>query len=244
MACPRGFGKIKGISSSSSMEPHLLQKWRSIHVGGLKKSKWINKYTKEKINKYQLINIKTKGLQSWRKCFFKRFQVPQHILWRMWTYDDKFSFLSFNLNKILKNSTPGKVTCIWHIERVQIDVIKSERTQIHFFSEVFTTFVVVVGPYYLTQGNTLALGKQNKGADWLNIYLYYQPIFLYISPYLLALLFSGRDSNLIRRNRKGWCPPCDKLCFILQRKIYIMESGYQKKGSKNKYLWKIQHNYV
>ena len=41
------------------------------------------------------------------------------------------SFL--NLNKILKNSTPGNVACIWHIERVQIDAIKFERTQIHFF---------------------------------------------------------------------------------------------------------------
>ena len=56
----------------------------------------------------------------------------------------KFSFLCFNLNKILKNSTPGKVACIWHIERVQIDAIKFERTQIHFFSDVFITVVVVV----------------------------------------------------------------------------------------------------
>ena len=36
------------------------------------------------------------------------------------------------LNKILKNSTPGKVACIWHIEQVQIDATKRERTQIHF----------------------------------------------------------------------------------------------------------------
>ena len=62
-----------------------------------------------------------------------------------WTYNDKFSFLSFNLNKILKNSIPGIVACIiWHIERVQIDAIKSERMQIHFFSKVFTAFMVVV----------------------------------------------------------------------------------------------------
>ena len=58
-------------------------------------------------------------------------KVP--VLWRTWTYDDdEFSFLFLNLNKILKNSTPGKVACIWHIERVQIDAIKFERTQIHF----------------------------------------------------------------------------------------------------------------
>ena len=56
----------------------------------------------------------------------------------------KFSFLCLNLNKILTNSTPGKVACIWHIERVQIDAIKFERTQIHFFSDVFITVVVVI----------------------------------------------------------------------------------------------------
>ena len=39
-----------------------------------------------------------------------------------------------NLNKILKNSNPGKFTCIWHIERVQIDTIMFERTKIHFLS--------------------------------------------------------------------------------------------------------------
>ena len=35
------------------------------------------------------------------------------FLWRTWTYDDEFSFIFFNLNKILKNTTPGKVACIW-----------------------------------------------------------------------------------------------------------------------------------
>ena len=43
------------------------------------------------------------------------------VLWRTWTYNDEFSFLFLNLNKILKNSAPGKVACIWHIERVQIE---------------------------------------------------------------------------------------------------------------------------
>ena len=42
-----------------------------------------------------------------------------------------------NLNKILKNWTPGKVAYIWHIERVQIDAMKFERTQIHFFYRRF-----------------------------------------------------------------------------------------------------------
>ena len=40
-----------------------------------------------------------------------------------------------NLNKILTNSTPGKIAFIWHIEHVQTDAIKFERTQIHFNSK-------------------------------------------------------------------------------------------------------------
>ena len=55
-------------------------------------------------------------------------------LWRTWTYDDELSFPFSNLNKILKNSYPGKFTCIWHIEWVQIDTIMFERTKIHFLS--------------------------------------------------------------------------------------------------------------
>ena len=50
----------------------------------------------------------------------------------------RFFFLFLNQNKILKNSTPGKVACIWHNERVQIDAIKFEKTQIHFFLPTFS----------------------------------------------------------------------------------------------------------
>ena len=46
------------------------------------------------------------------------------VFWRTSTHDDKFSFLFLNLDKVLKNSTPGKVACTWHIEQVQIDTIK------------------------------------------------------------------------------------------------------------------------
>ena len=48
------------------------------------------------------------------------------------------------MDKAFKNSTPGKVTYMWRIERVQIDAIKFERKQIHFLSDVFTAVVVVV----------------------------------------------------------------------------------------------------
>ena len=57
------------------------------------------------------------------------------------------------MGKALKNSAPGKVAYIWRIKRFPIDTIKFERTQIPFFSDVFTAVVVVVakGPKYLQQ---------------------------------------------------------------------------------------------
>ena len=64
------------------------------------------------------------------------------VLWRTWTYDDKFSFPFLNLNKtdkILTNSTPGKVACIWHIERVQIDAIRFESTRIIHHNQLLMT---------------------------------------------------------------------------------------------------------
>ena len=54
------------------------------------------------------------------------------VIWRTWTYYDKFSFLYFNMDKALKNSTPGKVAYICRIERFQIDALKIESTQTHF----------------------------------------------------------------------------------------------------------------
>ena len=66
------------------------------------------------------------------------------VLWRTWTDDYKFPFLYLNMDKALKNSTPGKVTYIWRIERFQRDAIKFERTQINFLGDVFTAVVVVV----------------------------------------------------------------------------------------------------
>ena len=65
-------------------------------------------------------------------------------LWRTWTYDDKFSLLYLNMDKALKNSTPGEVAYIWRIELFQIQAIKFERMQIHFLSHVFTAIIVEV----------------------------------------------------------------------------------------------------
>ena len=48
------------------------------------------------------------------------------------------------MDKALKNSTQGQVAYIWRIRRFQIDAMKFERTQFHFFSDVFTAAAVVV----------------------------------------------------------------------------------------------------
>ena len=37
------------------------------------------------------------------------------ILFWMWAYNNKFSFLVFNLDKVLKNSTGEKISYIWQI---------------------------------------------------------------------------------------------------------------------------------
>ena len=46
------------------------------------------------------------------------------VLWRTWSYYNNFSLLYLNMDKALKNSTPGKVAYIWRIERYQIVAIK------------------------------------------------------------------------------------------------------------------------
>lgn len=56
------------------------------------------------------------------------------ILWTSWMYEDNCFPLFLNLDKFLKNWTPGKITYmyIWQIERVQIDAIKFERNKFIF----------------------------------------------------------------------------------------------------------------
>ena len=34
------------------------------------------------------------------------------VIWRTWTYDIEFSILFLNLDKVLNNSTPGKIVYI------------------------------------------------------------------------------------------------------------------------------------
>ena len=45
-----------------------------------------------------------------------------------------------NLNMVLRNSTPGGFAYIWRTKWVGIIAIKTERTQIQFWSDVFAAF--------------------------------------------------------------------------------------------------------
>ena len=46
-------------------------------------------------------------------------------------------FLSLNFNVVVRNSAPKEFACIWQRTRVEIILIETERTQIHFLREVF-----------------------------------------------------------------------------------------------------------
>ena len=51
------------------------------------------------------------------------------------------NFIIFlNLNMVLRNSTPGGFAYIWRTKWVGIIAIKTERTQIQFWSDVFAAF--------------------------------------------------------------------------------------------------------
>ena len=50
----------------------------------------------------------------------------------------RISFFFFNQVKILSIPTLEKIAYFWQIENIQIDAIKFEWTQIHFFDGVFT----------------------------------------------------------------------------------------------------------
>ena len=77
------------------------------------------------------------GTYPWHPLHDYDVKPPEcDVLWRTGAYHDKFSSLFLNLDKVLKNQTPGVIAFIWQIESVEIDAIKFERTQIHFLGDV------------------------------------------------------------------------------------------------------------
>ena len=59
-----------------------------------------------------------------------------------------FLSLFLNRDKVLKNSTSGKIAYVRQIEQVQRDATKFERMQIRLFSNVFTAVVIVAKALY------------------------------------------------------------------------------------------------
>ena len=63
------------------------------------------------------------------KCLISRFMGDI-------TSDDKIQFLFLYLDMVPRNSTPGGFANIWQSRWVGIIAIKTERTQIHFLSDI------------------------------------------------------------------------------------------------------------
>ena len=53
-------------------------------------------------------------------------------------------FFFLNLSEVPKKSTPGKLTYIWHFQRIGINVTKCEKTGIHFKRDSISTVAVVI----------------------------------------------------------------------------------------------------
>ena len=80
-----------------------------------------------------------------------------------WTYDDEFSFSLFlNLDKVLKNSTPGKIAYIWQIEQVQRDAIKFKTTEIYFLATLSNVTTTATEPRTGWKKKTIGLDWQNN----------------------------------------------------------------------------------
>ena len=93
---------------------------------------------------------------SKNNCFYEQTCITlfSTFLWRplMWRFMEDVNIwqqisrsLFLILDKLLTNSTPGNIAYIWQIEGFQIEAVKAARMQIHFFRDVFTTVVVIVG---------------------------------------------------------------------------------------------------
>ena len=55
------------------------------------------------------------------------------------TSDDEIQYLFLYLDMVPRNSTPGGFANIWQRKWVGIIAIKTERTQIHFLSDILIT---------------------------------------------------------------------------------------------------------
>ena len=82
-----------------------------------------------------------KAARTSRFFFFSYISLPSlHDFERFMGDANKWRrnfFLSLNLNVVVRNSAPKEFACIWQRTRVEIILIETERTQIHFLRDVF-----------------------------------------------------------------------------------------------------------
>ena len=120
------------------------------------------------------MTTKTISKNNW---FYEQNNCSAHasrVFWRpLYDYDAKspnatffeelehtnFLSLFLNLDKFLKNSTPGEISYIWQIERVQIDAIKFKRTEIYFLESLSNDD---------GDGTENGKKKKKKKLDWQN----------------------------------------------------------------------------
>ena len=91
-------------------------KLRSIWRISLSKGS-LNKYDNDDDN-FKITTLHVSKFR-WRRLHDYDVKPPNLPFYGGRGHDDEFSFLFLNLNKILTNSTPVKIVCVWHIERVQ-----------------------------------------------------------------------------------------------------------------------------
>ena len=102
------------------------------------------------ISLFSYISLPFCTTTTWN-CLILLFRQDVNRPWR--------NFIRFlYLNMVLRNSTPGGFAYIWQSKWVGIIVIKTERKQIHFWSDVFAAFASSYrSPYSLS--NTFQAGQ-------------------------------------------------------------------------------------
>ena len=143
------------------------------------------------------------------------------VSWRTWTYEDKFSFLYLNMDKVLNDSTPGKVAYICRIERLQIDALKIERTQIHFLvmfslpsssSSMLKVPICTMTSYYDQQNFSVCCLFVQSGAIFLNLSQGWKDLLTVLAPR------TKTKTTGIELTHTCIIPPASALVFVVQEK--------------------------
>ena len=133
----------------------------------------------------------------------------------------QISFLYLNMDKVLNNSTPGKVAYICRIERFQIDALKIERTQTHFLvmfslpsssSSMLKVPICTMTSYYDQQNFSVCCFFVQSGAIFLNLSQGWKDLFTVLAPR------TKTKTTGIELTHTCIIPPASALVFVVQEK--------------------------